>query len=85
MNKSYIFFLPLPSLLTQTAAQVLAIINQYRPHQLRLTPDKIKELLPFAWTCDNSVTKSKLGQNFQFSLEDTVRMTYEDYKNNSQL
>jgi nucleoside-diphosphate-sugar epimerase len=85
MNKSYIFFLPLPSMLTQTAAQALAIINQYRPHHLRLTPDKIKELLPSAWTCDNSVTKIILGQNFQFSLEETVRMTYEDYKKNSHL
>ncbi len=85
MNKKNIMFLPLPSLITKIAAQFLSLANTIHPHQLRLTPDKIKELMPFSWTCDNSLTKDLLKQSFEYPLARTIELTYEDYKKNSLL
>ena len=85
MSKKQILFLPLPSLATKLTAQILTFANRISPHQLRLTPDKIKELLPFAWTCDVSVTKQLLKQEFRYPLTDTIKLTLEDYVKNSLL
>jgi nucleoside-diphosphate-sugar epimerase len=85
MDKKNILFLPLPSLITKSAALALSAAYRIYPHQLRLTPDKIKELLPFAWTCETNNTKEVLKQNFEYSLSDTIKITFEDYKNNSLL
>jgi hypothetical protein len=85
MGKKRIFFLSLPETLVFGAARILAMIHKLIPHQLRLTPDKIKELTPKAWTCDNSHTVSLLNQKFQYPLDLTIKLTYKDYKKNSLL
>jgi nucleoside-diphosphate-sugar epimerase len=85
MNKKRIFFLPLPSLLTRIASKTLFLIHKISPHQLRLTPDKVKELLPFSWTCDASLTKKELDQTFNYTLKETIQITLEDYNKNSML
>lgn len=85
MNKKRLIFLPLPGIATKAASQLLAMANKVSAHQLRLTPDKIKELLPFAWTCDASQTQEDLKQSFQYSIAETIKVTYEDYKKYSLL
>lgn len=85
MEKKRIIFLPLPGMATKAASQLLALTSKITSHQLRLTPDKINELLPFAWTCETKTTQETLNQKFQYSLADTIKVTYADYKKNSLL
>jgi nucleoside-diphosphate-sugar epimerase len=85
MKKKNIIFLPMPSFMVAGVAHLLAISHKIVPHQLRLTPDKIKELIPDAWTCDSSDAQEKLGQKFDFPLAATIKLTFEDYKKNALL
>jgi nucleoside-diphosphate-sugar epimerase len=85
MQKKRLYFLPLPLYLTHVTAQFLTLVHKFFNHQLRLTPDKIKELFPSAWTCDTTETIKLLKQDFQYSLAATIKLTYDDYKKNLQL
>jgi nucleoside-diphosphate-sugar epimerase len=85
MKKDRIVYLPLPAPVTKIASQLLNIAHKIRPHQLRLTPDKIKELMPASWICDETKTTILLGQEFKFTLVETIHMTYLDYKKSSLL
>lgn len=85
MDKKNILFLPLPSLVTKSASTLLNLVYKFYPHGLRLTPDKIRELLPAAWTCDTENTKEFLKQDFKYDITETIKITFLDYKNNSML
>jgi len=80
LKKSWIIFLPVPSFIIKLLARLLAFIHQFYPHQLRLTPDKINELLPKKWVCDNQKSKTILKQNYAYNLDKTIEITLRDYQ-----
>lgn len=79
MKKEKIIFLPLPQAMVSIAAHSLALLHKFFPHGLRLTPDKTYELFPNSWICDSHETVKILGQNFEYNLEKTIKVTYSDY------
>ena len=47
---------------------------------MRLTPDKINELAPMAWTCDGAKSLQELDMVYDYDLDRTVEITIEDYQ-----
>lgn len=80
LKKSWIIFLPVPAFIIKMLASLLAFIHQFFPHQLRLTPDKINELLPKKWICDNQHSKMLLKQHYEYDLDKTIEITLKDYR-----
>jgi nucleoside-diphosphate-sugar epimerase len=81
MNKKSVIYFPVPKIMIVLFANFLSFIHKFFPHQLRITPDKTKELFPSAWICENKSTCEKLGQNFSYDLEKTIALTLSDYQN----
>jgi len=75
-----IVYLPLPLFIIRFVGFILGLIYLIRPHQLRLTPDKIHELGAHAWTCDPTHSKLSLHQVYQYDLKRTVDVTIKDYQ-----
>lgn len=83
MQKKKIFFLAFPEFLIFGLAHILNLVHKIYPHGLRLTPDKVNELFPDRWVCDASYTESLLEQKFEYDLDKTIEITYQDYKKNN--
>jgi nucleoside-diphosphate-sugar epimerase len=80
LKKSWIVYIPLPLFLIKIIATLLSFIHKFFPHKLRLTPDKILELGPMAWTCDSKRSETELNQTYQYDLKQTVEVTLHDYQ-----
>lgn len=80
MNIKILFYLPIPIFIVRLLGHFLNFLYKIRKHDLRLTPDKIYELDGSAWVCDNSESKTILKQLYKFPLDQTINITYEDYK-----
>jgi len=76
----WIVYLPLPLFIIKLVGFVLSLVYRLRPHQLRLTPDKIYELGANAWTCTPELSKRSLHQVYQYDLKRTVDVTIKDYE-----
>ena len=74
------FFLPIPFPAISALAHSMAFLRKFFPIELRLTPDKLHELKPQAWTCSGEKANSELGYQYLWSLEKTVAATLEDYQ-----
>jgi nucleoside-diphosphate-sugar epimerase len=72
--------LKVPFPLIKMAAHSLAAVAKVRPMTARLTPDKLHELEPISWTCTSGRSRQELGAQYNWSLEDTVEATLEDYR-----
>jgi nucleoside-diphosphate-sugar epimerase len=58
-------------------------INYVFPLNIRLTPEKITELKYNHWVCSNHKSKKELQSVYKWNLQQTLKVTYEDYiKNN---
>ena len=69
--------LPLPL----TAVKMVTKLISFRsPTNVRLTPDKINEIVPKEWTCSGEKASLKLGQSYGWDLEKIVEATLKDYK-----
>jgi nucleoside-diphosphate-sugar epimerase len=79
-KKNILFFIPIPKLVLKLSARALYYINHIFPHELRLTPDKVQELIEKEWTCSNHQCKRLLDQKFNFDLNSTIEITHVDYK-----
>lgn len=77
---SFIMHLPLPLFLVKSAAFILSKLYHFRPHNLRLTPDKVFELAATNWTCDSKKSMKELDQAYKYNLSKTIAITLEDYK-----
>lgn len=80
LKKRWILFLPLPLFIVKIVAFLLHILYRFRPHQLRLTPDKTYELAAVNWTCDARKSEQELQQVYTYNLERTITVTLVDYK-----
>lgn len=70
--------LPLPLLLVKLVTKLFAIAG---PKSIRLTPDKLFELTPPAWTCSGAKAEKILGQKYTWDLERIIKAALEDYRN----
>lgn len=80
MKIRILFYLPIPVILVFLLSRILAFLNIFFNHGMRLTPDKIYELKGAAWVCDNTQSKTILAQTYQYPLAETIDVTYEDYR-----
>ena len=80
LKKKWIIYLPLPLFIVRLFSYFLALIHSFYPHQLRLTPDKIFELVAPAWTCNGQLASQKLSQVYQYNLTATINLTLKDYQ-----
>ncbi len=72
-KKGVIFPLPL---------EVIKIAAFFSRRKSPLTKDKVREILPRAWTCDNKSIKEKLSFEPETDPFDSVKKTYEWYVDN---
>lgn len=70
----------IPQAALKAIAKGLGIANKIKPHSLRLTPDKLNELIPEAWTCSGQKLCEKTNFQYQDSLEKILPRTLEDYR-----
>jgi nucleoside-diphosphate-sugar epimerase len=80
MGIRFLIYLPIPLFFVRLLSLLLAFIYTFFKHSLRLTPDKILELKSNAWNCENGTSKNILVQEYKYPLNETVKITYEDYK-----
>lgn len=78
MGKKTPKIIPLPVTPVKMVTKVLKMI---KPNNVRLTPDKIHEITPMAWTCSGTKATDKLGQVYRWDLEAIIESTLKDYKN----
>lgn len=76
----FIIYLPLPLFLTKFAANLLKFFYFFKKHNLRLTPDKYYELAAENFTCNAQKSRDMLGQKYQYDIDKTLKVTFEDYK-----
>jgi nucleoside-diphosphate-sugar epimerase len=80
LNKKTILFLPIPEFFISLIAYTLLAIHKVFKHQLRITPDKTRELFPNEWVCQSEFAITHLKQEFKFDLKSTVEITATDYQ-----
>ena len=79
------FLIPLPSGPMKLLANLLKKIHRVRPLNIRLTPDKYRELAASAWTCSSEKSQSVLGVEYHWNLEETIEATLQDYRKRGKL
>ncbi|MBK26851.1 MAG: hypothetical protein CME70_22810 [Halobacteriovorax sp.] len=77
LNKKKPLIIPLPISPIKFATKVIAL---KKPKTVRLTPDKINEIIPKAWTCSAEKSTKQLGQVYKWDIEKIVEETLNDYK-----
>lgn len=79
-NKKHLINVRIPSPEIKLIAFVIGFFSKFMKIDIRLTPDKVNELLPKAWTCKSGKSASLLSQQYNWNLESTISVTLEDYK-----
>jgi nucleoside-diphosphate-sugar epimerase len=80
MNKSYVFNLKIPAPLIRLIGNLVGLLSKVITIDIRLTPDKVNELLPSTWVCESTKSQKKLNMNYSWDLKRTIKETLEDYK-----
>lgn len=73
------FYLPVPFIAVSALAHTMNALQKVASLEFRLTPDKLHELRPEAWTCSGKKSEESLNLTYEWDLEKTVRDTYRDY------
>lgn len=79
--KSTIIILPIPFIFIKLISSILNSLNKVITMTARLTPDKTFELAPMNWTCDSSKSRNLLGLDYSWNLNETIKVTKDDYMN----
>lgn len=77
MQKKSPFIVPIPLSGVKLAT---GFISLAKIKDTRLTPDKVHEIVPKAWTCSGKKAETKLGQNYKWNLDSIIEATLKDYK-----
>ena len=73
--------LPIPMFMVSGLAHTMAIVKKMIPSlEFRLTPDKIHELGPKYWCVSSERSMKELDMKYAWDLQETIHLTYEDYK-----
>lgn len=76
MGMKKLFFIPIPHSFLRVIGRILTIF----PVTSRLTSDKVNELIQSNWTCSSRRYLETTKQEIKFDLENTVKMTQNDYE-----
>ena len=79
------FMVPLPSGLMNLTAHLLRRVHRYYPLDVRLTPDKCKELSAPEWTCSSEKSQEVPRVEYNWNLEETIEVTLQDYEKRGKL
>jgi len=80
------FTIILPNFIIFLAAIINRFIHfMYPDFNFRLTPDKAMELKAPAWICSSNKADELLSINYQWNLEQTLQVTFDDYKNKGKI
>lgn len=77
LEKKTPFLIPLPLAAVKLATKIISLS---KPGNIRLTPDKIHEIAPKAWTCSGDKATQNLGQKYQWDLQRIIKTTLLDYQ-----
>lgn len=77
--------LPIPMLIVTGLAHSVGFMRKVIPIEFRLTPDKIHELGPQYWCVSSERSIKELNMNYEWNLQRTIQITYQDYKERSWL
>lgn len=80
MSKGFVFNLKVPSPLIRLIGKFVGTLSKFINIDIRLTPDKVNELLPSAWVCDSKKSEIELSMNYKWDLKSTISETLKDYK-----
>lgn len=72
--------LQIPQGALKALAQGLGLAHKIKAHSLRLTPDKLNELIPEAWTCSGQELCEKTNFQYLDPIESILPKTLEDYR-----
>lgn len=76
----------LPIFIVFIGAFLNRILHSFFPkYNFRLTPDKAMEINGSSWVCSSSKADELLSLNYEWNLEQTLKVTYEDYKNSGKV
>lgn len=78
MNRKTIY-LPVPLTVVSALAHTMNAFHKIASIEFRLTPDKLHELRPEAWTCSGKKSENTLEMKYKWDLDKTIQLTYEDY------
>ncbi len=81
LKRRCIIRIPVPRFLMLPMALLIRTLNQVFKINARLTPDKAHEIVQPAWTCSSRLSIEKLQHQYQWSFQDILQKTYDDYKN----
>ncbi|OUR96959.1 hypothetical protein A9Q84_11525 [Halobacteriovorax marinus] len=81
MNRKSLINIKIPALFIKMIAKLLGVLSKFIKLDIRLTPDKVHELLPSAWVCDSSKSQRDLSMTYNWDLDRTVKATLTDYRN----
>lgn len=85
LGRKFVIYFPLPLIITKLAANLLKFVYFFKKHNLRLTPDKYHDLAALNFTCDAQKSRDVLGQKYQYDIDKTLKITFDDYTKNKWL
>ena len=80
LDKKFLINFKVPAFIIRIIAGAIGFLSKFMKLDIRLTPDKVNELLPEAWTCDSSKSERELSQKYHWDLNRTIDITLADYK-----
>ena len=80
MKKSFVINLKIPAPLIRIIGNLIGLISKIVTINIRLTPDKVNELLPKAWVCNSKKSEQQLKMKYEWDLKRTISETLKDYK-----
>ncbi len=85
LKKSWVINIRIPSIFLKIIAQFLKFIHPVIRHNIRLTPDKVREMLPYSWCASSEKFQSEFQFQWDYDLEKTVDVTARDYQSRNWL
>ena len=79
-KQKFLWTLPIPLLLLKSLSRILKLGHQLFSLNLRLTPDKVSELIPTKWICSAKKASIEFDFSVDWSLESTIKITLDDYE-----
>jgi len=79
--KKKLSVIKIPLVIIFCISNILGFLNKFMNIEARLTPDKFNELAPDAWLCSGEKISKALDYTYVWSLEKTIKDTFNDYRN----
>lgn len=83
-NKKIIYF-GIPSPIINLAGNLITLSSSFFPNNIRLTRDKVNEILPKAWLCNGEKACKEQEMEYLWPIGKTIDITYKYYKENKLL